>query len=1287
MQVLYGKEVYSKFRQQQILTKIPFKIEPSRFQVNYIYLLQTQTLLNQADLAKAQALLNACEVFTDSQSFDFIITPRLGTISPWSSKATEIFKHCDLSNITRVERAMAFCFDSSFTEAQKRQCAEAIFDPLTQSYGLNHAFLEKFFENTQADTFSTISLLEKGIKALREANQQLGLALSEDEIEYLKTSYEELQRNPTDVELMMFAQANSEHCRHKIFNAKFIIDAEAKEHTLFEMIKNTYKNYSKGTLTAYNDNGAVLENTQAAYFYPDTKTKSYAPNPRSVHTVIKVETHNHPTAIAPFPGAATGSGGEIRDEAATGRGAKTKAGLCGFSVSNLQIPGFKQPWEIDYGKPAHIASALDIMIEGPVGAASFNNEFGRPNLCGYFRTFEQNIEGKVRGYHKPIMIAGGMGNILAENIGKKTIIDKAKIIVLGGPCMQIGLGGGAASSMASGTSSQALDFASVQRANPEMQRRAQEVINQCWALGAENPILSIHDVGAGGLSNAVPEIIHDANMGGTFELRKIHNAEPGMSPLALWCNEAQERYVLAVEAKNLKVIEQLAARESCPVAVIGEATQAAQLTLTDAQFDNNPIDLPMEVIFGNPPKLVCEDKIHKPAKAALDTSNIDVTEAAYRILRLPTVASKQFLITIGDRSVGGMSARDQMVGPYQVPVSDVAVTALDFEGYRGEAMAMGERSPIACYDPAASAKMAVGEAITNIAAASIEQLSDIKLSANWMAATKAQGEKAALYQAVKAVGMDLCEALNIAIPVGKDSLSMQTIWQQAEVEKKITAPVSLVVSAFSKVNDIRKSLTPALKTDLGETDLILIDLGKKQSRMGGSCLSQVYLQNADVAPTVDHPAELSHFFAAIQSLQKENLILAYHDRSDGGLFTTIAEMAFAGHCGLNILLNDLGDDPVRILFNEELGAVIQVLHKNAEQVLNCLHQFNLSHCTHILGTRNQSDMLNIYYHNQLIFSEDRVNLQKAWSETSFQIQSLRDNPETCEEEFSCITTNEHKLHEKLTFDIQDIQSCAYAHVDAKPKVAILREQGVNGQVEMAAAFHYAGFETVDVHMSDLLNQPEFLNQFSGMAICGGFSYGDVLGAGQGFAKSILYHENLRKAFEAFFADINRFTLGICNGCQVLSQLKSIIPGADDWPEFKTNRSEQFEARVNMVKITESPSIFLKDMQGCEIPVVVSHGEGRAEFASKTALTHCLNNNLVSMQYINAHSEITQKYPMNPNGSPQGITALTNPTGNVSIMMPHPERIFRTVQNSWHPEHWPEYSPWMKMFRCARKFID
>ena len=1028
----------------------------------------------------------------------------------------------------------------------------------------------------------------------------MGLALSDDEIDYLVESFQSLGRNPTDVELMMFAQANSEHCRHKIFNAAWVIDGVPREHSLFSMIRNTTERSPEGVLSAYKDNAAVIAGRRGRRFMPDPHTGAYGHTSEAIHLLMKVETHNHPTAISPDPGAATGSGGEIRDEGATGRGAKPKAGLCGFSVSNLRIPGFEQPWERDHGKPDRIVSALEIMLEGPIGSAAFNNEFGRPNLCGYFRTFEDSVPGpdgeELRGYHKPIMLAGGLGNIREQHIEKRSFPAETPLVVLGGPAMLIGLGGGAASSMASGASAEDLDFASVQRANAEMERRCQEVIDRCWARGEANPILFIHDVGAGGLSNALPELVHDAGRGGRFELRAVPNDDRGMSPMEIWCNESQERYVMAIDAERLDEFTAICERERCPCAVAGYATEEENLVLGDGHFENNPIDMAMPLLFGKPPRML-RDVRHRPFhKPELALDGIGLKEAALRVLRLPAVADKTFLITIGDRTITGMVARDQMVGPWQVPVADCAVTLADYMGYQGEAMALGERTPLALLDAPASGRMAIGEAITNIAAADIDRIGDIKLSANWMAAAGHPGEDANLYETVRAVGLELCPRLGIAVPVGKDSMSMKTVWQQEGKSRRMTAPLSLIVTAFAPVRSARNTLTPQLRTDQGDTDLILIDLGKGRNRLGASALAQVHNQTGRQGPDLDDPDMLIRFFDELRSLKRDGRLLAYHDRSDGGLFVTLCEMAFAGHCGLSIELDDLGEDDLAALFAEELGAVIQVRHNDTDEVLMRLREAELGHHSHVIGTHGDDGHLTFTRAGHPVFRAERTELHRAWRETSFQMQSLRDNPECALEEHRRIDDrNDPGLAASLRFDPEDDIAAPMIASGIRPPLAILREQGVNGQVEMAAAFDRAGFECVDVHMSDILAGRVSLDRFKGLAACGGFSYGDVLGAGEGWAKSILFNSLARDQFQAFFERPDSFTLGICNGCQMLSNLHELIPGTAHWPHFVRNRSEQFEARFVMVEVMESPSILLHGMAGSRMPIAVAHGEGRAEF--------------------------------------------------------------------------------------------
>jgi phosphoribosylformylglycinamidine synthase len=1128
-----------------------------------------------------------------------------------------------------------------------------------------------------------VDIIEGGLAALERANGELGLALSNDEIDYLVENFTALGRNPMDIELMMFAQANSEHCRHKIFNADWVIDGQPMDRSLFDMIRVSHQASPAGILSAYSDNAAVLEGGEVQRFFPDTSAHGYQAHTEPGHLVIKVETHNHPTAISPFPGAATGSGGEIRDEGATGRGAKPKAGLCGFSVSNLRVPGFEQPWETDHGKPARIVSALDIMVDGPLGAAAFNNEFGRPNLCGYFRTFEERVRGtqgdELRGYHKPIMLAGGCGMIRDGHVHKNDIPAGTPIVVLGGPAMLIGLGGGAASSMSSGASAEDLDFASVQRGNPEMERRVQEVIDACWSLGDDNPIVSIHDVGAGGLSNAVPELVNDSGRGGSFELRKIPNDDPGMTPMQVWCNESQERYVLAVDHERLEIFMALCERERCPVAVLGEATDRQQLLLTDSHFDNSPIDLPMSLLLGKPPKMRRDVERLPVARTELDTSGLDIRDAAYRVLRLPAVADKSFLITIGDRSVTGMVVRDQMVGPWQVPVADVAVTASDYRGYTGEAMAMGERTPVALLDGPASGRMAVGEALTNIAAAAIDEIGRVSLSANWMAPAGHPGEDAILYDTVQAVGAELCPALGIAIPVGKDSMSMKSVWQVDGSERAVTAPLSLIISAFAPVSDVRRTLTPQLQTGAGATALLLLDLGGGSNRLGGSALAQVYKEIGAIPPDVDDAAMLESFFTAVQALNHAGLLLAYHDRSDGGLFACLCEMMFAGHTGMRVHLDGLGEDPFAALFAEELGAVLQVREDALDEVINVLREHGLEDVAHAIGHPDEGDRLDISLRENTLLSETRIDLQRAWSETSYQMQALRDNSDCARQAYdTLLDSGDPGIQPRVSFDSNDDVTTPFAGRGARPRVAVLREQGVNGQVEMAAAFHSAGFDAVDVHMSDLLAGRQTLDGFRGLVACGGFSYGDVLGAGQGWAKSVLFHADLRDMFGEFFARENSFSLGVCNGCQMLSTLRDIIPGADAWPRFVRNESEQFEARFSQLEILETPSIFFSGMSGSVLPIAVAHGEGRADFGDADPHTA-----LVAARYVDGYGEVATRYPQNPNGSPLGITALTTPDGRATIMMPHPERVFRTVTNSWHPADWDEDGPWLRMFRNAR----
>lgn len=1296
MLISHGAPAHSDFRIQKLLTLLkPELPELTAINAGFVHFAELNADLD----ADQQAVLDQLLTYGPSaeavnqQGQLLLVVPRPGTISPWSSKASDIAHNAGLTAITRIERGVAYYLTANkpLNAGQLAVVKAAIHDRMVETVLEDLAAAEVLFQHNQPAPMTTVDVLGGGSPALEVANGQLGLALADDEIDYLVASFTDLGRNPTDVELMMFAQANSEHCRHKIFNASWTIDGEDQPYSLFSMIKNTYEQGGENVLSAYSDNAAVVVGSKAGRFYPDPESHSYSYHQEDIHLLMKVETHNHPTAIAPFPGAGTGSGGEIRDEGAVGRGSKPKVGLTGFTVSNLQIDGFEHPWELKYGKPDRIVSALDIMIEGPIGGAAFNNEFGRPNLNGYFRTYEETVNTAAgierRGYHKPIMLAGGYGNIKAEHVDKPEFDAGCKLIALGGPAMLIGLGGGAASSMDSGSSSEDLDFASVQRQNPEIERRCQEVIDACWAMADNNPIAFIHDVGAGGLSNAFPELVKDGNCGGRFELRKVPNDEPGMSPLAIWCNESQERYVLAVKPQDVAVFEAICQRERCPYAVVGESTDEKHLQLGDSHFENNPVDLPMSILFGKPPKMHREAERNEYTKPAFDTSLIDIKQAAERILKLPTVASKSFLITIGDRSITGMVSRDQMVGPWQIPVADCAVTTVAFDSYQGEAMAMGERTPMALIDGPASGRMAIGEAITNIAAARITQLADIKLSANWMCAAGHPGEDAILYDTVKAVGMELCPALGITIPVGKDSMSMRTVWQDHNKEKSVTSPMSLVITAFSPVSDVRKTVTPQLRTDQGDTELLLLDLGLGQNRVGASCLAQVYNQIGNTPADVDSADLLKGFFMAIQQLLEQELLLAYHDRSDGGLFATVAEMAFAGHCGVDIDITQLGKDSVAALFCEELGAVVQYQTANRAAVLELIKDCGLEAAATVIGTLNTDDRLRVQANETVLLEGDRSDYQRQWSETSYRIQALRDNPDCAQQEFDNLLADDPGLSVKLGFDVNENPAAPYINQGARPKVAILREQGVNGQLEMAAAFDRAGFEAVDVHMSDILNGSVELQAFKALAACGGFSYGDVLGAGEGWAKTILFNARAREQFEQFFHRQDTFSLGVCNGCQMMSNLKSLIPGADHWPRFVRNLSEQFEARVSLVKVQDSPSILLQGMAGSHMPVAVAHGEGRAEFVDAAHQQALLDSGAVALSYINNQLEITEQYPANPNGSPLGISGVTSDDGRVTLMMPHPERVFRAVQNSWQPDEWQEDGAWMRMFRNGRVWID
>lgn len=1285
---------FTEFRIKQIQESLQHYFPTLKsLEIYFGYFADVAGLLTDDELQRLTTILPDARTETlptKTTDLSFWIVPRIGTISPWATKATDILHICNLQAVKRVERGIYFSLRGvasvdRVTPELLQQLSE-ICDPLTQSLVIDPVRLQQLFVEQPPQPMTQIKVLEEGQAALEAANIRLGLALEEPEIEYLVLSYIKLNRNPSDAELMMFAQVNSEHCRHKIFNANWQIDGKQQKDSLFKMIKNTYKHSPDQTMVAYKDNAAVLKGYESAFFFTDPRNHHYAPKQQMLPFVLKVETHNHPTAICPFAGAATGSGGEIRDEAATGRGGKPVSGLCGFSVSNLHIPGFEQPWEDDIGKPEGIASALNIMIEGPVGAASFNNEFGRPNLTGYFRSFAINeSKGVYRGYHKPIMLAGGMGVITEQQVEKKDVVAGAKIIVLGGQAMAIGLGGGAASSRVSSCENSALDFASVQRSNPEIERRAQEVINTCWSMGEDNPILSIHDVGAGGLSNALPELVEASDRGAKIQLRNIPSLEPGMSPHEIWCNEAQERYMLAILPKDIECFTEIAERERCPFAVLGEATTEETLLVHDSHFNNNPIDIPMSVLFEDMPNKEINADTEAKIFKEFSTRNIDLKEAIKRVLQHPTVADKKFLISIGDRSVGGLTARDQMVGPWQVAVADVAVSLNDYSSYTGIAMAMGERAPVALINPAASARLALAEALTNIAATHVGSLNKVAMSANWMAAPKEKGEAVALFEAVKTIGMDLCPEMNIAIPVGKDSLSMSTVWREGDKTKRVTSPLSLVITASAPVDDVRLTLTPELNSVVKSSRLFLIRPDHSKLRLGGSILAQCFQELGDEAPDVDDVEKFKGFFKVIQESVAKQLLLAYHDCSDGGLLVTLLEMMFAGHVGVDLDISNLGHDVITALFAEELGAVVQVSLANEEAFFQVCAKHNITQIQ--IASLNGEQQLHIRQHNDILFTMPRSKCQQLWSETSYRVQKIRDNPECAKQEFDHILeSNDPGLFADLTFDVKENIAAPFLNL-TRPKMAILREQGVNGHVEMAAAFHQAGFESVDVHMSDLISGRINLADFKGLAACGGFSYGDVLGAGRGWAQSILMQAKLRDMFQQFFHRNDSFAIGICNGCQMLSYLKNLIPGASHWPSFLRNTSEQFEARVCLVEVQQSTSILLQGMQCSVIPVVVSHGEGRVEFDSKTDARHLIKENLVSLRYVDNHGRVTSRYPANPNGSSEGITGLTTSDGRVTIMMPHPERVFRTVQNSWAPSDWQEQGAWSRIFQNARVFVE
>ncbi len=1254
--------------------------------VRYVHFAHTERDLSNAERAILDALLtygNKAELANGGR--ELIVVPRLGTISPWASKATDIARICGLP-IHRLERGRLYSLDltAPLSPEELQSLLPLVHDRMTESALSDPVTEALLFAGHSPPPLRHIGLLREGAKALADANTELGLALSDDEVQYLADQFEALQRDPTDVELMMFAQANSEHCRHKVFNADWIIDGKPADRSLFEMIKNTHAHAPEGVLSAYTDNAAVVAGSEAAWFFADPRTHIYGYSDEPAHLVLKVETHNHPTAISPFPGAATGSGGEIRDEGATGRGAKPKAGLTGFTVSHLDVPDWPQKWEAaSAGCPDRLASPLKIMLDGPIGGAQFNNEFGRPNLAGYFRTCLLNARDQWRGYHKPIMVAGGLGNIRDAHVKKLEAPQGTQLVVLGGPAMLIGLGGGAASSQGSGSGEEELDFASVQRGNPEMQRRAQEVIDTCWALGETNPILSIHDIGAGGLCNAVPEIVDQSHRGAVIQLRDVPNDEPGMTPMELWCNESQERYMLAIATDDLPAFVGICERERCPYAVIGELTEQRDLKVVDAEFDNHPVAMPMDVLFGKPPKMKRETRSAEIEPPEWDRSEVTLDLAVRQVLSFPAVADKSFLIHIGDRSVGGLVARDQLVGPWQVPVSDVAVTSASYTGYTGEALAMGERTPVAVYDGPASARLAVAESITNLAAADVAQLSDIRLSANWMAAAGHGNDDAVLYRMVQAVGRELCPALGVAIPVGKDSLSMRTVWHEAGHERSVTAPVSLIVTAFAPVADVRRTLTPELRTDAGDTVLMLLDISAGQQRLGGSALAQSFGEFGGVAADLDDPQRVVRFFNAQRALRANDLLLAYHDRADGGLFATLVEMAFAARAGLDIEVPAETDDVLGYLFAEELGAVVQVKADDLDEARRVLSEHGMDDCPVVARPASHDDVV-IRQGEQQLFKAPRVRLHRWWSELTFRLQRLRDHPDCAQEAYDTILDEDDPgLNADLTFIPPDFTA---APRDSRPKLAILREQGVNSQREMAAAFDRAGFETHDVHMTDLLSGRTALAEFRGLVACGGFSYGDVLGAGEGWAKSILYNESVRAQFVELFAREDAFILGVCNGCQMLAALKDLIPGAAHWPRFVRNRSDQFEARLSLVRIEPSPSVLLTDMAGSRLPIVTSHGEGCAEFSSDDDLLRS-DRELASIRYVDNRGDVAERYPANPNGSPRGIAGLTNDDGRVTIMMPHPERVFRTVQHSWHPPDWGENSPWQKLFTNARDWLD
>ncbi len=1274
MLVLFGESAMSAFRIEALLSQCR-KLSPglSGLSARYVYLVDGDVA--SGSLARLTDLLSGQAESEDST--DLLVVPRAGTISPWASKATDIAHNCGLTDVRRIERGIAWSVAGQIAEDAKA----LLYDRMTEMLLTDIDSASQLFIEKPPAPLMEVDVLGGGVDQLKRDNQRYGFALSDDEIIYLVESFQSIGRNPTDAELMMFAQANSEHCRHKIFNASWTVDGKAADASLFGMIRETHKAQPNGTLVAYDDNAAVIAGETGDRFMADPFTGLYSATTESINIQIKVETHNHPTAISPYAGAATGSGGEIRDEGATGNGSKPKAGLCGFSVSNLRIPGFTHQWEQHPGKPAQIASALQIMQEGPIGAAAFNNEFGRPNLTGYFRTWESLVQTEQgdewRGFHKPIMIAGGLGNIRPVNTNKKPVPEGSPIVVLGGPAMLIGLGGGAASSLASGQSNAALDFASVQRGNPEMQRRCQEVINHCVAMGDDSPVLSMHDVGAGGLSNALPELVNDAGRGAEFELREILIDEPGMSPMEVWCNESQERYVLAVAAEKLSELESLCKRERCPYAVVGKAVTEDHLTVTDSLLGKPAVDMSLQLLLGKPPKVSRDATRKRYSETPLDLSTIEISEALTRVLKAPTVASKNFLITIGDRSVSGLVHRDQMVGPHQIPVADCAVTLSDYNGFSGEVMAMGERSPLALINPAASGRMAIAEALTNLAGVAVGALENVKLSANWMAA--ANVDDAALFDTVQAISREFCVPLGLSIPVGKDSLSMQSSWKQDDTTLTMTAPLSLVATAFAPVKDVRKTVTPQLLNTAG-TVLLLADGGGAKDRLGGSILAQVYEQLGNECPDVDDVSQFKSLMQSIQQLVDAQLVLACHDRSDGGTITAIAEMCFAGHCGVDVVMKSGKQGVPGALFSEEIGVLMQINKTDLDTVTKVFADHGIENLLTQVGTVRADHVINVVVDDKLVLQQSTTELKGLWWSTSYQMQRLRDNPDCADQELALVTNAaDPGIQPRLSFDPTDN---IVAALTTKPKLAILREQGVNGHVEMAAAFSRAGFECFDVHMSDIVSGRVTLDTFSGLVACGGFSYGDVLGAGGGWANSLRYNSRARDQFEQFFARADVFALGVCNGCQMLSRLRDLIPGAAHWPDFERNLSEQFEARVSTVQIGSTPSVLFTGMEGSRIPVAIAHGEGRAAYRDMAnASQH------VTMRFVDNLGAVTEQYPLNPNGSIDGVTGLCSEDGRFNIMMPHPERVYRSVQNSYRPVAWSEEAPWLRMFRNARHWVS